>query len=393
MRILGLTNFLPPLHYGYGAICADAMGELAARGHDIEVLVAGGGDGLAFGVRAELAHVPAAWRRPVAGIRAQLQSERAVRAALQRRVDVAIAWHMRGIPKGTLTLLHATGIPVIYMLGDLWVVYERPGPPSWWRAWQVADRVAAYRAVRSAACRAVGLGRLCLDPPPIAEQGICAFTSQWLQERYAEAGFRPAHAHVVPNGIRLEGRDGGPRASLAHRDLRVLFAGRADATKGADMAVAAMAQVERAHLTLAGAGPHAVSSERVTALGLVERERVAALMREADVFVMPGRIEEAFGLVYLEAMAAGAVVVGTATGGAAEMVRDGVNGLVVAPGDTHALAEALVRLREDAGLRARLSENGRATAEQYRLEHMADALEGLATHSTSPRSGLDHQRI
>jgi glycosyltransferase involved in cell wall biosynthesis len=378
MRVLGLTNFLPPLHYGYGAICADAMGELAARGHEAEMLAAGGGDGLPFTVRRQLVHVPAAWRRPIAGVRAEIASERAVHAALRRGVDVAIAWHMRGIPKGTLTLLHAAEVPVIYMLGDLWVVYERPGPPSWWPAWQAADQVAAYRSLRAIAGRVAGLRRLRLDPPPIREQGICAFTSRWLQERYARAGFRPAHAHVVPNGIRLEGRAGGPRTPLDGREMRVLFAGRADATKGADVAVAAIARVPGAHLTLAGDGPYAVSGERVTALGLVSRERVAALMRDADVFVMPGRIDEAFGLVYLEAMAAGAAIVGTATGGAAEFVQDGVNGLVVAPGDTAALAVALTRLRDDASLRANVSHAGRATAERYKLGRMADALEALA---------------
>jgi glycosyltransferase involved in cell wall biosynthesis len=391
MRILGLTNFLPPLHYGYGAICADAMGELAARGHHVEVLVAAGGQDLPFDVRHELDHVPAAWRRPVAGVRAELRSERAARAALSRGVDVAIAWHMRGIPKGTLTLLHGAGVPVIYMLGDLWVVYERPGPPSWWRVWQIADRIALYRAARTAIGRGAGLGRLRLDPPPIAEEGICAFASRWLQQRYAHAGFEPARAHVVPNGIRLEHRDGGPRRPLDDRDLHVLFAGRADDTKGADVAVAAIEQVPGAHLTVAGEGPYAVSGERVTSLGLVSRERVADLMRAADVFVMPGRIEEAFGLVYIEAMAAGAAVVGTATGGAAELVQDGGNGLVVEPGDAGALAAAIVRLRDDDALRARLSDAGRTTARRFGLDRMADALEALAASAT-PISAVRRRR-
>jgi glycosyltransferase involved in cell wall biosynthesis len=388
MRILGLTNFLPPHNYGYGAICADAMGELAARGHRVEMLVAGGGEELPFGVRGDLRHVPAAWRRPLAGLRAAAAGERAVGEALRAGIDVAIAWHMRGIPKSTLALLHDAGVPVIYMLGDLWVLYERPGPPAAWRAWQAADRLGPYQTLRATAGRLAGLGRARLQAPPTAEQGICAFTSRWLQQRHAQEGFRPARAHVVPNGIRLEGRDGGPRPPLDGRDLRVLFAGRADATKGADVAVAAIAQVDRAHLTIAGDGPHAVDGQRVTALGLVSRERVAQLMREADVFVMPGRIEEAFGLVYLEAMAAGAVVVGTATGGAAELVQDGVNGLVVPVGDAESLANAVVRVRDDAALRGRLADGGRATAVGYDLERMTDALEALAmrcVQSVRPR--------
>jgi glycosyltransferase involved in cell wall biosynthesis len=379
MRILGLTNFLAPLNYGYGAICADAMGELAARGHHVEMLVAGGGDTTPFPVHRDLLHVPAAWRRPLAGLRAAAAGERAVRAALCSGPDVAIAWHMRGIPKSTLALLHAARVPVVYMLGDLWVVYERPGPPAAWRAWQAADRVAAYRVLRAAAGRVAGLGRARLQAPPSAEQGICAFTSRWLQQRYLQEGFRPAQPHLVPNGIRLEGRDGGPRPPLEGRDMRMLFAGRADTTKGADVAVAAIARLHRAHLTIAGDGPYAVGGEHVSALGLVERARVAELMRATDVFVMPGRIEEAFGLVYLEAMAAGAVVVGTALGGAAELVRDGVNGLVVAPDDVEALAAAVARVRDDATLRARLSDGGRATAAGYSLARMTDALEALAT--------------
>ena len=356
------------------------MGELSARGHQVEMLAAAGGEELAFTVRRTLGHVPAAWRRPVAGIRAEVASERAVSNALRANVDVAIAWHMRGIPKGSLTRLHAAGVPVIYMLGDLWVLYERPGPPACWRGWQMADRNVAYRSARAAVGRAAGLGRLRLDPPPIAELGICAFASGWLRQRYAQEGFCPAHAHVVPNGIRLEGRDGGPRLPLEGRELQVLFAGRADATKGADIAVAAIGRVSGARLTLAGEGPCAVSGERVTALGRVSRETVAGLMRQADVFVMPGRIDEAFGLVYLEAMAAGAVVVGTATGGAAELVRHGLNGLVITA-NADALAEALAQLRDDAGLRARLSAGGRATAADYGLDRMVDALEALA-HAT-----------
>ena len=363
------------------------MGELSARGHHVQMLAAGGGEELPFAVRRSLRHVPAAWRHPVAGIRAEVASERAVSDALRDNVDVAIAWHMRGIPKGSLTRLHAADVPVIYMLGDLWVVYERPGPPACWRVWQAVDRNAAYRIARAAAGRAAGFGRMRLDPPPIADLGICAFASDWLRQRYAREGFRPMHAHVVPNGIRLEGRDGGPRPPLEGRDLRVLFAGRADTTKGADVAVAAIGRVSGARLTLAGDGPCAISGEQVTALGMVSRETVARLMREADVFVMPGRIDEAFGLVYLEAMAAGAVVVGTATGGAEEFVRDGVNGLIVTA-DAVAVAEALARVRDDAGLRARLSAGGRATAAQYGLDRMVDALEALAHTTPAQRAPM-----
>src|SRR4051794_20500053 len=152
MRLLGLTSFYPPLGYGYGAICRDVMEGLAARDHQAVVLCAGGGpsDGRVE-IRRGLGHVPAAWRRPLAGLRAEAASQRLVRAALSDGVDAALVWHMRGIGKGSLRLLHEAGLPVLYMLGDLWVIYERPGPPVAWRLWPALDRIAPYRALRGLA--------------------------------------------------------------------------------------------------------------------------------------------------------------------------------------------------------------------------------------------------
>ena len=87
MRILGLTNFLPPLHYGYGAICADAMGDLAERGHDVEMLVAGGGEELAVRgparARARAGRVAPAGRRDARAERER--ARRSPRAAQRRR--------------------------------------------------------------------------------------------------------------------------------------------------------------------------------------------------------------------------------------------------------------------------------------------------------------------
>jgi glycosyltransferase involved in cell wall biosynthesis len=387
VRLLAMTNLYPPFGYGYGAICADVMEALAGRGHDCTALCARGGPGRHVSVREGLGHVPGAWRKPVAGLRAEAASQRLVRAAIHERPDAALVWHMRGIGKGSLTLLHDAGIPVLYMLGDLWAVYERPGPPSAWGAWQALDRLRAYRAARAAAGRIAGIGRLELRPPPIATEGIVCFASDWLRARYDDAGFRPRRPHVVRNGVRLEDFT-GPRTTPAGPPLPVLFAGRLDATKGADVAVEAVARTDGVALTLAGggdaAGVEAIRAlverlgvaDRVRLAGELPREEVAALMRASEVLAMPGRIEEAFGLVYVEAMAAGAVVVGTATGGAAEICHDGENSLVVRA-DPEELARALARLRDDAALRERLRTAGRATAAQFSLDAMAVRIEAL----------------
>src|SRR4051794_16636208 len=136
------------------------MEELAGRGHEATVLCAAGGAGTAVDVRTGLAHVPAAWRRPVAGWRGEARSQRLVRAALGEGADATLVFHMRGIGKGSLTLLHAAGVPVLYLVGDRWIVYERPGPPAAWPLWPALDRLAPYRALRNAAGAVAGLGRV-----------------------------------------------------------------------------------------------------------------------------------------------------------------------------------------------------------------------------------------
>lgn len=386
MRLLALTNFLPPLGYGYGEICADAMGALAARGHEVVALCAEGGEAVtSFPVRRGLGHVPAAWRRPVAGLRGEATSQRMVRAALAEGVEAAFVWNMRGVGKGSLRVLHDAGIPVVYMLADLWVIYERPGPPQTWPLWPRIDRVRAYRALRDLPRSR----RVELRMPPIAEEGRVVFASGWLRDRYAALGWRPRHGTVVPNGILLERFAATPRKRPAGAPLEVLYAGRLDPGKGADLAVAAARTLPHIRLTLAGTGEpgvrerlEAAAGQNVRFLGLLSRDEVAALMRETHVFLMPGRVEEAFGLVYLEAMAAGAAVVGTARGGAAELCRDGEDALVTAP-EAGAVADALSRLEGDEGLRLRLASAGASVAARYSLDAMADRLQDQLASAAS----------
>ena len=88
----------------------------------------------------------------------------------------------------------------------------------------------------------------------------------------------------------------------------------------------------------------------------------AAAMRALDVVVHASTQPEPFGLVIAEAMACGRAVVASAAGGAAEIASHGVDALCVAPGSVEPLSEAIRRLVQDAGLRARLGEAGREKA-------------------------------
>lgn len=93
------------------------------------------------------------------------------------------------------------------------------------------------------------------------------------------------------------------------------------------------------------------------------RDDVAAVLPELDVFVLPS-LWEGFGLVLLEAMAAGRPVVASSVGPIPEVVLDGQTGLLVRPGDSDALADAVVRVLTDRELAARLGRCGRARVER-----------------------------
>jgi L-malate glycosyltransferase len=100
------------------------------------------------------------------------------------------------------------------------------------------------------------------------------------------------------------------------------------------------------------------------------RPDVLSILKAFDIFVMSS-VAEGLGTSLLDAMAAGKPIVGTLAGGIPEVVVEGETGFLVAPRDPHAMADALVRLLEDEGLRRRMGDAGLARARaQFSAERM-----------------------
>lgn len=221
----------------------------------------------------------------------------------------------------------------------------------------------------------------------------------WLRD---EIGIRPAKVVCIQNGIDTQ-RYGSTDGAREARPLLGSFApsgsllvgavGRLDAVKDHVGLVDAFAMLldgtpgwaGRLRLVIVGEGSERARIEQhVARLGIGDAVRllgncadVPALLQEFDLFVLSS-IAEGIPLTVLEAMAAGLPVVATRVGGVGEVVADGETGALVEPSDPRALATALGRYVEDAGLRHRHGAAGRArVASRFGMQSMLDAYVGL----------------
>ncbi len=186
-----------------------------------------------------------------------------------------------------------------------------------------------------------------------------------------------SRCQVVPLGIEVDAWS-RPDPELVARFRRrwpgplVLFVGRHRAYKGLEDLVAVAERTPGARFLLAGDGPRRRAVEqaarrgdaagRIHFAGDLSRAELAACYVAADLLVLPSRLRsEAFGLVLVEAMAAGLPVISTELGTGTSWVNlDGESGLVVPPADPAALAAAISRLLADPERRRRMGQAARA---------------------------------
>jgi glycosyltransferase involved in cell wall biosynthesis len=216
---------------------------------------------------------------------------------------------------------------------------------------------------------------------------------------------------VIPFGVGLEryeqvdaeSRSKARQVMAAVPGPRILFVGRLVYYKGLDVLLEAMGRCEGS-LVIVGEGPlegtlRAVVAEkrlggRVLFAGRVPDADLPAFYHACDVFVLPSTARtEAFGVVQIEAMAAGTPVVSTnLPTGVPWVNQDGVSGLVVAPGDPAALGDALRRLLNDDALRRRLGEGARRRAQtMFSRERMVTTFRSLIDTVVQEPEGLDER--
>ncbi|HEX7369048.1 MAG TPA: TIGR03088 family PEP-CTERM/XrtA system glycosyltransferase [Rhodanobacteraceae bacterium] len=239
---------------------------------------------------------------------------------------------------------------------------------------------------------------------------VSADLERWLHE---DVGIAPAKLVCIPNGVEV-----APHLidHDVHRvrpqlgvfappgTLLIVNVGRLDAVKDQAGLIDAFRilcdatheKIAQLRLAIIGEGPERARLEqRIADLGLCNRVRllgnredVRALLAECDMFALSS-VAEGIPLTVLEAMAAGLPVVATHVGGVGEVVVDGATGALVPASDPQALARALARYVEDAGLRERHGEAGRArVGQRFSLVAMMAAYTALYDTLIDGRQGL-----
>jgi phosphatidyl-myo-inositol alpha-mannosyltransferase len=212
-------------------------------------------------------------------------------------------------------------------------------------------------------------------------------TAAWTARRFFGGRYR-----IVPNGVHIPSdfelaraaadatAAGEPQHPLSTAgELRILFIGQAVERKGLPVLLRAFEALREhvpATLTLVGASPEEVAhmtleDRGVRALGKVSDEQKLAELARADVLCAPSLHGESFGMILTEAFAAATPVLASDIPGYRDVVRDGVDGRLVAPGDPLVLAEALRRFALDIPRRESMARAARERAERFAWPHVA----------------------
>ena len=242
--------------------------------------------------------------------------------------------------------------------------------------------------------------RLFLEPVLKNADAVIALTEQ-MKEKIGE--FYERDAFVIPNGINLDEYAGLSKENLraelqfGRSDKVIIYIGRLSPVKGVEYLIRAMRLVKDkepdAKLVLIGDG-----SEKEKLKSIIKKLNLEHLVMHlpqlpnqnipkyavaSDVLVLPS-LSEGFPMTILEAMASGLPIVSTKVSGLPEIVKEGKNGFLVEPANTEQLAEKILLLLKDDGVRATMSANNKESVKQYGWETVISKLEKIYFGITSP---------
>ncbi|MDX6559888.1 MAG: glycogen synthase [Blastocatellia bacterium] len=397
MRVLFVSNLYPP-HYlgGYELGCHEAVQRLKQGGYEVRVLTSTYGvggrqfDGEVYRwLETDMGQrVQPLGLRALRLLRKEIRNQSAVkRIASEFRPNLIYFWNLRGISISIAFWAQRRNISTCFYVFDQWIETWRQD--QWYALWPPAPRRFAVQ-LASRAARSL-LGAFDLLTTDSLDLRHVQFASRFLQRVTLAAGEPVANGDVIHWGIDIDEFPFQNAVAVG----QLLFVGQIARHKGVHTCIEALNILindygqTNLNLTIVGSGrDHEYNGElqrlvilhglekRVRFIGFLPRDQLRKVYRAHGVLLFPSVWDEPFGLGILEAMASGLAVVGTASGGSAEILEHEVTGLAFPKEDAESCATEILRLLTDPQLFERLRRNGRQTVEErFTINRAIDKIE------------------
>ena len=388
MRILQVSDFFTPVRGGLESHVDDLACELSRRGHEVHVATmtanpAPSSDDVEVHVVSNAASRLISYAdadRPFHLPTADPVARRDLRTVIDEvRPDVihAHSWLAASLPD--------VGVPVVFTAHDyalvcqLHTLLRTDGEQCGGQSFAACTRC-ARRAHGTARAAALALGvpfgrnRLRVDLVlTLSEQVRRALVGRLRMPVRAVGGFLPARP--VPQ----------PSAELPAAPF-VMYAGDPGRHKGIDLLINMWREdPPPASLLLAVTRPLSRPTPPNVDVRTLDRTAVQNAWRRAAVAIVPSLWQEPYGMVAVEALSAGTPVVAFASGALTELVRDGVDGVLVSPGDAVALQRAVTTLLNDDALRQRMSAAALDGAKRFTADVVVPRIEQAYADVTQPQ--------
>lgn len=396
LKILVLSSLYPPYYIGgYELGCADVVNGLRERGHDVAVLTSTYGieqprrDG--WVQRSLMIDVQPVSQSSIAKqwhiFRRELHNLRtALHVAHELQPDIIYVWSIQNTSLALVRLLQRAGYRAAFFVSDMW-----PTHPLTWDSFYCVPRHPVRHLLRR------GYGLLLRVQTGFRERMLlhldhAQFASQHLLDA-VRAEVPAPHAHVIHWGVDTARFFVDREPQPLRR--RLLYVGQVVPHKGVDTLLRAVALLHTRYgdtdLSVSIVGGSIIDnyvaqlqtqarelgiSHLLNWVGKLPREELPAIYAEHDILVFPSRWDEPFSITVVEALAAGLVVVASATGGTPEIIEHEHTGMLFARDDHAACAEHIDRVLGDVELALRLRSNAQhAVRNRFTLATMIDQIE------------------
>ena len=225
----------------------------------------------------------------------------------------------------------------------------------------------------------------------IYKNAVCCIAASSYIKRYFEE-IKSKNIEVIPNGIDLRKFENldrqRSREKLGIKDeFLIMTVGRLEKVKGIEYLIQAVNipnskfQIPNSKLLIIGDGSERENlenlakklnlKERIKFLGEIPNEKIPTHLAAADCFVLPS-VKEGFGIVLLEAMAAGIPIIATKVGGVPDLIEHGKTGILVESRSPQKITEAIYRIYSNPELPKNLTKNARNNLEKYNWQNIAE---------------------